>query len=61
MHALRAVYIILVQEPERRRPHDGRHRRHDNIKVNLKESGEGVDWICVAQGRDQWQTTVNIT
>jgi hypothetical protein len=55
MHEVRDVYIILVRVPEQRRSCDrSRHRRHDNIKVNLKETGEGVGWICVALGRDQW-------
>jgi hypothetical protein len=54
MHSVTDVYIILVREPEQRRPRDMRHRRHNNIKVDLKETVEGVDWICVAQGMDQW-------
>jgi hypothetical protein len=32
----------------------------DNIKMNLKETGwDGVDWIDVAQDRDQWRALVN--
>jgi hypothetical protein len=27
----------------------------DNIKIDLREIGwDGVDWIYLAQGRDQW-------
>jgi hypothetical protein len=32
----------------------------DNIKMNLTEIGwEGVDWIDLAQDRDQWRALVN--
>jgi hypothetical protein len=37
-----------------------RHRREDNIKVDLQEVGcKGVDWIDVAQDRERWRTIVN--
>jgi hypothetical protein len=32
----------------------------DNIKMDLREIGwEGVDWIHLAQYRDQWRTVGN--
>jgi len=32
----------------------------DNIKLDLKEIVcEDVDWICLAQDRDQWQILLN--
>jgi hypothetical protein len=32
----------------------------DNIKIDLKEIGwEGMDWIDLAQDRDQWRALVN--
>jgi hypothetical protein len=32
----------------------------DNIKMDLKDIGWGsMDWIDLAQGRDQWRTLVN--
>jgi hypothetical protein len=38
----------------------GKSRHDDNIKVDLKEIGwEGVGWIHVAVGRDQWLAVVN--
>jgi hypothetical protein len=40
----------------------GRPRRSwvDNIKMDLKEIGwDGVDWIDLAQNRDQWRALVN--
>jgi hypothetical protein len=52
---------ILVGKREGKRPL-GRLRRKwvDNIKVNHREIGwGGVDWIDVAQDRDQWRALVN--
>jgi hypothetical protein len=32
----------------------------DNIKIDLREIGwDGIDWIDVAQDRDQWRALVN--
>jgi hypothetical protein len=32
----------------------------DNIKIDLREIGwDGMDWIDLAQGRDQWRPFVN--
>jgi hypothetical protein len=37
-----------------------RHRWEDIIKMDLREIGwEGVDWIHLAQDRDQWRVLVN--
>jgi hypothetical protein len=34
--------------------------RWEDISVDIKEMGwEGVDWIHLAQDRDQWQAVVN--
>jgi hypothetical protein len=46
---------------ERKRPL-GRPRRRwvGNNKMNLREIGwDGVDWIDLAQDRDQWRAFVN--
>jgi hypothetical protein len=33
----------------------------DNIKMNLREIGrDGMDWIDLAQDRDQWRILVNM-
>jgi hypothetical protein len=33
----------------------------DNIKINLREIGwDGMDWIELAQDRDQWRALVNM-
>jgi hypothetical protein len=38
-----------------------RRRWEDNIKKDLRETGcEFVDWIHLAQDRDQWWAVVNI-
>jgi hypothetical protein len=36
-----------------------RHRWEDNIKMDLKDVGWGVDWIELAQDRDGWRAVVN--
>jgi len=41
-----------------RRP---RNRWEHNIRLDLREiGGEGVDWIHLAQDRDQWAAVVNM-
>jgi hypothetical protein len=53
----RNAYRILVGNPGGKRP---RRRWVDNIKLNLKEIGwDGMDWIDLAQNRDQWRALVN--
>jgi hypothetical protein len=31
----------------------------DNIKMDLREREDGVNWIDMAQDRDQWSALVN--
>jgi hypothetical protein len=32
----------------------------DNIKIDIREIGcDGVDWVNLAQDRDQWRALVN--
>jgi hypothetical protein len=56
------VYKILVTKPESKRPLGrSRSRCEGDIRMNLREIGwEDVDWIHVAQDRDQWRAVVNI-
>jgi hypothetical protein len=57
----RNAYRILVGKPEGSGPLGRpRRRRVDNIKLDLKEiEWDGVDWIDMAQERDQWRARVN--
>jgi hypothetical protein len=50
-----------VGKPEGKRPLGRtRHRREDNIKIDLRDIGwGGMDWIDLAQDRDQWKALVN--
>jgi hypothetical protein len=61
MGEMSIAYNILVGKPEGKRLLGRlRHRWEDNIRINLRERGwEGVDWIHLAQDRDQWQALVN--
>jgi hypothetical protein len=61
MGAKRNAYRVLVGKPEGKRPL-GRPRRmlEDNIRMDLREIGwGGMDWIGLAQDRDQWRAPVN--
>jgi hypothetical protein len=55
------AYRILVEKPQGKIPSERpRHRWEDNIKMDLREVGCGdMDWIHLAQDRDQWRTLVN--
>jgi hypothetical protein len=50
-----------VRKPEGKRPlRIPRHRWEDNIETDLREIGwGGMDWIDLAQDRDQWRALVN--
>jgi hypothetical protein len=50
-----------VGKPEVKRPLGRpRHRWLDNIKIDLTEIGwDYMDWIDLAQNRDQWRALVN--
>jgi hypothetical protein len=57
----RNAYRILVGMPEGKRPL-GRQRRRcvDNIKMDFREIGwDSIDWIDLAQNRDQLMALVN--
>jgi len=61
MGETRNAYKIFVGKPEGKRPL-GRPRRRweDNIRLGLEELGqEVVDWVHLAQARDQWRAVVN--
>jgi hypothetical protein len=57
----RNAYRTLVGKLEGKRTL-GRQRRRwaANIKLDLRETGwDGMDWIDMAQNRDQWRALVN--
>jgi hypothetical protein len=59
----RNAYRILVGKPEGNRPlRSFRLRWEDNItcRMELREMGLGaMDWIDLAEDRDQWRALVN--
>jgi hypothetical protein len=56
------AHKILAGKPEGKRPlGKPRHRWEDNIRMDLGEIGcGGMDWIDLAQDRDQWVALVNM-
>jgi hypothetical protein len=61
MGEVRKLYKVLVGKPEGKRPL-GRPRRkwEDGIRMDLRETClGGVDWIRLAQDRDQWRAVVS--
>jgi hypothetical protein len=61
MREKRNAYRILVGIPKGKRPLGrSRCRRVENIKMGLRDIGwDGMDWIDLAQNRDQWRALVN--
>jgi hypothetical protein len=60
MGEMRYVFKMLVGKTEGRRPLGrSRQRWEDNIKMDLREIGLGVDWIYLAQDRDRWRILMN--
>jgi hypothetical protein len=45
------AYKIMVVKPRR--------RWEDNIRLDRREKGEGVDWIHLAQDMYQWRDVAN--
>jgi hypothetical protein len=61
MGETRNAYRILVGKQQGKRPL-GRQRRRwvHNIIMDLREMGrDGMDWIELAQDREQWRTLIN--
>jgi hypothetical protein len=55
-------YGILLGKPEGKRPlGEPRRRWVDNIKIGVREIGwDCMDWIELAQDRDQWKALVKM-
>jgi len=61
MRERRGVYRVLVEKSEGKRPLGGpRPRWKDDIKMNLQKVGcGGMNWIDLAQDRDNCRALVN--
>jgi hypothetical protein len=55
------VYYIFVGKSEGKRPvGEPRHRWEDNIRMDLSQiAWEVVDWMNLAQDREQWRALAN--
>jgi hypothetical protein len=55
------AFRLSVGNPEGKRPlRRPRCRWVDNIKMDVREIGwDGMDWIDLAQDRDQWRALLN--
>jgi hypothetical protein len=55
------AYNILVGKPEGKRPFGRpRCRWEDNVRMDIRKTGwQNMDWIHLAQDRDQWRAVVN--
>jgi hypothetical protein len=58
---MRNLYVLVVKPEERRPLVKPVHKYEDNVRMDLTEirSG-GMDWIYLAQFRDQWLALVNM-
>jgi hypothetical protein len=58
---MRNIYKILVGKPEGKRPLARTRRRCERkIRKDLREIWwKGMDWMHLAQGRNQWRVLVN--
>ena len=57
----RNAFKILTGKPTGKRPLGRpRHRREDNIRMDLEEIGINAgNWVDLAQDRDYWRALVN--
>jgi hypothetical protein len=57
----KTAYSILAGKPSGKRPLARPRRRwEDNTKMDLRETGwDGMDWIDLAEDRDQWRALVS--
>jgi hypothetical protein len=54
------MHRVLVGKPKGKKPLGRPRCRWEDIRMNLQEVGcEGMDWIELAQDRDNWRVLVN--
>jgi hypothetical protein len=59
MGEMKNAYRIMMGKPEGKRP-VGRPKMQEHFKMDLSEIGwGGMDWIDLAQDRDQWRALMN--
>jgi hypothetical protein len=58
----RNAHRILMGKPEGKRPPEKpRYRWVNNINIDLREiEWNGMDWIVLAENRDQWRALMNM-
>jgi hypothetical protein len=58
----RGLYSVLVGKPKGKRPlGKPRHRWEDNINMDLQKVWcGGMEWIELAQDRNNWRALVNV-
>jgi len=56
---MRNPYKIVVGIPEGKRPLRRPRCRCDSIRTDVREMGWGVNWVRMAQDRDQWRALLN--
>jgi hypothetical protein len=60
MADMRNAYRTVKVKPEGKRPVGRpRCRWEDNIKTNLREIWDDMEWIHLVHDRDQWRAPVN--
>jgi hypothetical protein len=53
------MHILVGKREGKRQLGRPRRRWVDNIKIDLRERWDGMDWIDLAKDRDQWRALVN--
>lgn len=60
MGKIKNAYKILAQKPEGKNPLGKRSKQEDNIQMDIKETRcDNMEWIYLAQNRNQWWDLVN--